>query len=167
MGTKIFKIGSFETELASTMEKELFTNQLENKYSFDKVSKAADYINAAAELLDDTGFATEAKVLTKVIERLASEEEGIELSDEDLEELFHGRKNVKNMSIEEMIKDPLEQEIIIDVDPSAFKKIKPYDGSTPLYLDSKKSIIETEEPEYITIASLANKLQEKYSKKKV
>lgn len=67
----MFKIGSFEEEIASGMEKKLISNQLENKYSFEKVAKAADFIHAAAELLDDTGFHIEAKDLTDILEKLA------------------------------------------------------------------------------------------------
>lgn len=160
----MFSLGSFEVELAQSMEKTLVTSQLENKYSFDKVAKAADYINAAAELLDDTGFSTEAKLLTKVIERLAAEEV-IELSDEDLEELLQGKKPVSDMSIEEIVTDPFEQEISVSA-PKGLKKINPYDGSIPLTTDPTFSRI-MEEPKYISVAALAEKLQQKYAKKKV
>jgi hypothetical protein len=71
-GTKMFKIGSFEIELAKTMQTNLVSNKSEKKYSFDKITKAIDYLNAASEILDDTGFHNEAEVLTSLLETLAS-----------------------------------------------------------------------------------------------
>lgn len=72
MGTKMFKIGSFEAELAKSMEENLVSNGLENKHNFDKIAKAADFLNAAAEIFDDTGFHAEAEVITQVLEKLAN-----------------------------------------------------------------------------------------------
>ena len=164
MTNKLFTTSSFELELAETMSKQLVTSQLENKYSFNKVAKAADYINAAAELLDDTGFATEAKLLTRVIERLASED-SIELSDEELDQILHG-KDFSSMSVEEIVSDPLEQTIMVETEPSPLKKMKMYDGSTPLYIDKKRNSVETEDSEYTSLASLVDRLQNKYSSKK-
>lgn len=67
----MFKIGSFEAELASNMRKELYGNQLENKYSFEKLSKVADYLDAAAEILDRTGFVAHADALGVILQSLA------------------------------------------------------------------------------------------------
>jgi hypothetical protein len=69
----MFKKASFENELASSMEKELVGNQLDNKYSFNKLAKVADYLNSAAELLDDTGYGAEADMVMKVLAQLAGE----------------------------------------------------------------------------------------------
>lgn len=67
----MFKIGSFEQEIYSSMKNKLVSNQLENKYSFDKISKAADYLNAAAVLFEKAGMYNEATDVTEVIHNLA------------------------------------------------------------------------------------------------
>ncbi len=68
----MFKNSSFEQELIEGMSKSLVSNQLENKYSFDKIAKAADYLNSAAEILDDTGMYAEAELVTRLLEKIAS-----------------------------------------------------------------------------------------------
>ncbi len=72
----MFKTSSFEQEIIEGMEKSLIGNQIENKYSFDKISRAADYLNSAAEILDDTGMYTEAEIITKLLEKIASSKKG-------------------------------------------------------------------------------------------
>ena len=111
MGTKMFKIGSFEEEIASGMSKTLFSNQLENKYSFDRLAKAADYIGAAAELLDDTGFASQAQALMVVLKSLAGK---------------------KTLNVQAQIVEELPEEDVI-LEPNAFKQVVP--GSQPLNVD--------------------------------
>src|SRR5271163_4365909 len=68
--SKMFKMGSFEEELAKGMETKLVSRQTENQFSFDRIAKAVDFINAASQIFDDTGFYTEAEVLTKMLERI-------------------------------------------------------------------------------------------------
>jgi hypothetical protein len=70
--SKMFKMGSFEEELAKGMETKLVSRQNENQFSFDRIAKAVDFINAASQIFDDTGFYTEAEVLTKMLERIAN-----------------------------------------------------------------------------------------------
>lgn len=65
----MFKSSSFENEIYNSMEKKLISNQLENRYSFDKLSKAADYLNEAAELFEKAGMYKEA---TEVVDILKS-----------------------------------------------------------------------------------------------
>jgi hypothetical protein len=71
MGTKMFKPGSFEEELARGMHERLIANQRENQFHYDQLTKAADFVNAAAEIFDETGFHQEAEVLTKLLEKMA------------------------------------------------------------------------------------------------
>lgn len=71
----MFKISSFEQELMKEMQSRLVQNQAENQYSFNKLAKAADYLNNAAELFDDVGMNKEAEVVTRLIEKLAAEGE--------------------------------------------------------------------------------------------
>lgn len=63
----MFKSGSFENEVYNSMEKNLVSNQLETKYSFDKLSKAADYLNEAAELFEKAGMYKEAAAVVGVL----------------------------------------------------------------------------------------------------
>lgn len=68
----MFKIGSFEEELAKGMEQKLVARQTENQFSFDRIAKAVDFLNAASQIFDDTGFYAEAEVLTQLLEKIAS-----------------------------------------------------------------------------------------------
>lgn len=72
MGTKMFKIGSFEEELAKGMEQKLVSRQTENQFSMDRLAKAVDFLNAASQIFDDTGFYAEAEVLTRMLEKIAA-----------------------------------------------------------------------------------------------
>lgn len=72
MGTKMFKVGSFEQELAESMQEQLVSSQVEKKFSFERIAKAADLLHAAADIFDDTGFHEEAEVITQLLENLAS-----------------------------------------------------------------------------------------------
>lgn len=95
----MFKRESAEKEIYEAMQKELRANQLENRFSLNKIAKAADYIGTAAELLDDTGFKVEADLLTKVLKRLANEHEA--------------PLNVESEHPNVII-DPLEEEIVVE-----------------------------------------------------
>lgn len=67
----MFKLSNFEQELAETMQEHLVSNQLDNKYSFDRIAKAIDLLHSAADIFDDTGFHVEAEVITRMLEKLA------------------------------------------------------------------------------------------------
>ncbi len=155
MGTKMFKLGSFEEELVSSMEKGLLSNQAENKFSFDKLAKVADYLSAAAELLDDTGHIAEANMVTKVLAKLA----GVEEDDNDAKH-HHKSEEIP----EEIIIEPLEQDLFVA------PKMRPQ-GRIPLVVDNKGNIGEDPEAkffgedEYLKFKSLASKLSAKYKKK--
>jgi hypothetical protein len=68
----MFKLGSFEGELAKGMETKLIARQTENQFSLDRIAKAVDFLNAASQIFDDTGFYAEAEVLTSMLERIAN-----------------------------------------------------------------------------------------------
>lgn len=159
MGTKMFKLGSFEEELYSSMKKSLVSNQLENKYSLDKLSKAADYISDAAELLDDTGFKVEADMLTAVLKRLANEQEADVNHDDEGDQVivepaskFDPFKDLE-LNVEETGHEPLELE-----------------PSTPEYLEFESLPATRREPsgksEYLEFNSIAAKLATKLAAKK-
>lgn len=70
--SNLFRVETFEEEIAKSMQSRLVSNRAKKQYSFDKIAKAADFINTAAEILDDTGFAAEAEILVQVLEKLAA-----------------------------------------------------------------------------------------------
>jgi len=74
----MFKISSFEQELMKEMQSRLVANQAENEYSFNKLAKAADYLNTAAELFDDVGMNKEAESVTRILEKIADDGETLE-----------------------------------------------------------------------------------------
>lgn len=64
------KISSFENEICQSMEKSLVANQTEQLYGFDKIAKAADFLNDAASIFDQAGLYSEASDITDVLESL-------------------------------------------------------------------------------------------------
>ena len=67
----MFKLGSFEKELMTSMETKLAENQIENQYQFNKVAKAIDYLNKAADIFDQSGLKIEAEELTNILVSLS------------------------------------------------------------------------------------------------
>lgn len=67
----MFKVSSFEDEIYRSMKQKLASSQLENKYSFDKLSRAADCLNAAAELFERAGMKKEADDVLILLRKLA------------------------------------------------------------------------------------------------
>jgi hypothetical protein len=65
------KSSSYATEIENSMREALIKGELEKKFSFDNVSKAADFISMAATLLDDVGLYKAADELQVVLEKLA------------------------------------------------------------------------------------------------
>ena len=47
------------------------SNQLENKYSFSKIAKAADCLNAAADIFEKAGMYKEASEIIQIIKTLS------------------------------------------------------------------------------------------------
>lgn len=69
----MFKIGSLENEIYSSMEKTLVANQVEQNYGFNKLAKAADYLNTAAKIFDNAGMHSEASEVMEILKELAEE----------------------------------------------------------------------------------------------
>ena len=67
----MFSTGSFEEDIAKGMEQKLVARQTDNQFSFDRIAKAVDFLNAAAQIFDDTGFHSQAEVITSVLEGIA------------------------------------------------------------------------------------------------
>jgi hypothetical protein len=68
----MFKIGSFEDELRSSMEKNLVTNQVEKQYGLNKLAQAADLLNNAATIFEQAGMQEEASEITEILLGLAA-----------------------------------------------------------------------------------------------
>lgn len=78
----MFKMGSFEAEIAKSMADNLASNIEAKKQDIvkiaqlvkeNKVEQAINHLNAAAELFDGAGFTSTAEMLTRVLEKLANE----------------------------------------------------------------------------------------------
>jgi len=69
----MFRSGSFEDEIYKSMEKQLVSNQVENKRGFNKLVKAADFLSAAAEIFEQAGMQEESDDITKVLQDLANQ----------------------------------------------------------------------------------------------
>jgi hypothetical protein len=67
----MFKYGSFEEEIYRSMEKKLVAKQVEDTHGLNKLAKAADYLNVAAELFDNAGMHEQAAEVTEVLRKLA------------------------------------------------------------------------------------------------
>lgn len=68
----MFKINSFEDEIYDSMKKNLIANQVEDSHGFNKLAKAVNYLNAAAEIFEDAGMVGEAFEITEVLKTFAS-----------------------------------------------------------------------------------------------
>lgn len=80
----MFKQGSFEDELYRSMEKTLVKTQTENRHGFNKLAKAADLLNTAADIFDRAGMRKESEEVTKVLRSVAIDQlisEAFSLSD--------------------------------------------------------------------------------------
>ena len=69
----MYKIGSFEQELYESMSKNLSNHRLEDKFGFDKLAKAINFLNEAAIIFDKAGMQAEAKEVLEVLQKLASD----------------------------------------------------------------------------------------------
>lgn len=73
MSDKLFSSNNFENEIFRSMEKTLVANQVENKYGFNKLAKAADLLNTAASIFERAGMLSEAEEITEVLLSLSKD----------------------------------------------------------------------------------------------
>ncbi len=100
MTDRLFKFGSVEDEIMKSMETTLVKYQKDQMYGHEKLAKAVDHLNAAAEIFDNTGFNKEAEFITKLIEKIANH--GVSNVGGLIEEsLPHHKKSPVNKLIEE------------------------------------------------------------------
>ena len=69
----MFKISSFGDEISQSMEKKLVSNYVEANHGFEKLAKAADFLNAAAEVFEKAGMTKEADAITEVLQKLVKQ----------------------------------------------------------------------------------------------
>jgi len=62
---------SFENEIFQSMENQLVSNQLENRYGFDKLAQAAECLHNAADIFDQAGMHDTATEVMEVLQNLA------------------------------------------------------------------------------------------------
>lgn len=70
----MFKNSGFEDEIYRSMEKQLVSNQVEDKHGFKRIAQAADYLKAAADIFDQAGMTNEADEITQVLEELVGQQ---------------------------------------------------------------------------------------------
>lgn len=96
----MFKSGSIENELVRSMETTLVSNQLEKQHNFNKIAKAFDYLNAAADIFDKAGLQKESKEVEKVLRVLATQQMiSNAFSTEDISKLL---KNIDMLNAEDL-----------------------------------------------------------------
>ncbi len=69
----MFKYGSFESEIYRSMEKKLVAKQVEDTHGLNKLARAADYLDSAAELFENAGMHSQAAEVTEVLRKLAEQ----------------------------------------------------------------------------------------------
>ena len=69
----MFKNENLEDEIYKSMEKTLVANQVEDSHGFNKLAKAIDYLNNAAEIFEKAGMLDEAKQTTIVLNALVKQ----------------------------------------------------------------------------------------------
>ncbi len=81
------------------MEKQLASNQVEKTHGFKRLSKAADYLNSAAEIFEQAGLIKYANEVTEVLQSLA-EDQFEDDHDEDVDSFFGLSKDSLNSLLE-------------------------------------------------------------------
>jgi hypothetical protein len=70
----MFKNNSFENEIYQSMEKNLVANQVEDTHGFNKIAKAIDYLNNAANIFEKAGMYSEASEVIEILESFAGKD---------------------------------------------------------------------------------------------
>lgn len=69
----MFKLGSFDGELRSSMEKILVAQNVEKQFGFDKLNKAIENLNSAAKILEGAGMTQLSDQIDKIISDITAE----------------------------------------------------------------------------------------------
>jgi hypothetical protein len=98
----MFKRGSIENELMVSMERQLFANQIENKYSFNKLAKAIDCLDAAANIFDQAGMVKESNQVIKILQKVAAHQIIKKAATaDDIEDALEALKKLDTLDISE------------------------------------------------------------------
>ena len=68
----MFNDDDISNEIYKSMEKQLVSNQLENKYAFNKYARTIDYLNKAASIFDKAGMYQEANEISNIMNDFAA-----------------------------------------------------------------------------------------------
>lgn len=129
----MFKSSSIEDELLDSMERELVASQLEEQHGFNKLAKAIDHLNAAADIFDQSGMSKEAEELTKILSSMTDKEWKDQLvgglADDKTPKDFNKKDLLKGLKVElEHTKDlSIATEIAMDhltEDPKYYDKLE-------------------------------------------
>lgn len=122
MTDRLFKLGSFESELMDGMESQLSLTKEDKKVA--SAAQAIDYLNSAASLFDQAGRHKEAEILTTLIEKFAEGSDEIgKLIEESLP---------KKRTIEEMIQEEIDREEEVNRNRQEVEEIM-YRGKKPKF----------------------------------
>lgn len=69
----MFKFGSSEDELVRSMEKTLVSSQVEQRHGFNKIAKAIDYLNKAAELFEKAHMSETVVSINNALQKVAED----------------------------------------------------------------------------------------------
>lgn len=155
----MFKSGSIEKELMSSMEKELVDIQFESQHGFGKLAKAVDHLNAAATIFDKAGMTSVASDITDVLESLLRKVSGDESDASDWKDHLHGG-NADENTPDDFDQKTLERGRKVEMehtnDPEVAKEIAmdhmietPKNEGTPIESDY-----------YVELAKLEKKLEQ-------
>jgi hypothetical protein len=106
----MFNRKSTSLELEEAMAKNIVANELEDSYGFENISKATDFINSAAEILDGVGLQKQAEALTVVLESLAKKDKKPAKKKQKI------TKKDKESSSNKMVKNLKEKGWVFDAD---------------------------------------------------
>jgi len=115
----MFKMGSFEAEIAKSMADNLVTNNEARKKEViktaqavqsTKIERAVDHLSAAAELFDSCGLGSTAEVITMLLEKIAHEKHPEVL---EFESIFRDKDKDKEKLEEELGDQVIEMESLL------------------------------------------------------
>ena len=104
---------SFADEIAAGMEKHLIDNSI-NKLATQEtqIVKAADYLNAAAEIFEDFGLTKQAEIITLVLETLAAKKSKKKAPKAKAKKAPKSKKKSKKSSPKAALKNPTSKEMV-------------------------------------------------------
>lgn len=102
---------SFVDEITASMERNLVDGAIDKLAAQEeKIVKAAEYLNSAAEIFDESGMTVQAEVITAVLESLAGKK------DKKKKKVKNKKSKSKKLTSEKMVKNLEEKGWVFDED---------------------------------------------------